>query len=184
MTEPRHSALGAAIILLAGVLVPVPLHADAPGEAAVPRGADALFACRSIPDDTARLACFDREAEALQTAAASRKVVIVEQEEIRRTRRDLFGFSLPGTAIFKRDDSGASEDEEEIRAIDDTLAAFRLDGSGRALFTLSNGARWMQIDNLPILGKPGAGDAVRMRAPRSAASRRALPDAGRSASGG
>lgn len=117
-----------------------------------------LFSCQSIIDDGRRLECYDREVGALQDAQANKDVVIVDQEEIRKTRRNLFGFSLPKIALFQRGD----DVEEEIREIDDTLGAFSFGPRGRAQFTLSNGARWIQTDNLPVLGKPKVGDKVRI----------------------
>lgn len=122
-----------------------------------PGAAKALFACRAIAAETERLACYDREVGALEEAEAADKVVIVDQTEIKKARRDLFGFTLPRIGLFgKRDGTPA----EEIERVEETLASFGSDSSGRALFTLGNGARWLQIDNQPVLGEPKAGDAV------------------------
>lgn len=123
-----------------------------------PGAASPLFACRAIADDQARLACFDREVSALQTAEANDEVVIVDREEVTKARRDLFGFTLPKIDLFRK--RNRDEEAEEIDRIEDSLAAFRIDPSGRALITLGNGARWMQTDNAPVLGEPKTGDKV------------------------
>jgi len=87
-------------------------------------------------------------------------VVIVDQEVVTRARRDLFGFSLPKIDLFRKRDKGKDAEPEEIRRIEDSLAAFRIDATGRALITLANGARWLQTDNAPVLGEPKAGEKV------------------------
>lgn len=162
MRSRSLSASGGAIISALAVLAALPAAAQetTPGaaRAAEPGAASPVFACRTIAEDAARLACYDREVGALQQAEANDEVVIVDKEVVTKARRDLFGFSLPKIDLFRKRDKGAQP--EEIRQIEDSLAAFRTDSTGRALITLANGARWMQTDNTPVLGAPKAGDKV------------------------
>jgi hypothetical protein len=141
-----------------GLSVGTPAHADEGPEADKGGAAQALFACRGIENDQMRLECYDREASALQEAQTTKKVVIVEQETIEKTRRDLFGFTLPNLALFQQD--GDDSEDKQITEIVDTIAAYRLDATGKALITLSNGARWAQTDSETILGEPKAGDPI------------------------
>lgn len=156
MQVRHHRMLGAAIAFHVVLLGTGPVYAqDATDEK---RGAAAaLFSCKSIEDDRLRLECYDREVGALQAAEANNQVVIVDQEVVKKARRDLFGFSLPKIDLFNR---RGKDEVEEIRQIEDTLASFRLDATGRAIFTLGNGSRWMQTDSSAILGEPKAGDKV------------------------
>jgi hypothetical protein len=160
MPAPRSS-------IKVGILALVALGVAAPGAVVVAQGqpsaardagaAKAVFACRAIAAEAERLACYDREVAALEAAEAADKVVIVDQTEIKKARRDLFGFPLPRIGLFgKRDGTPA----EEINRVEEKLASFGTDGSGRALFTLANGGKWVQTDNQPVLGDPKPGDTV------------------------
>ncbi|WP_073975571.1 hypothetical protein [Erythrobacter donghaensis] len=156
MRSRSLSASGAVLIPALAALAALPAAA----QEAAPGAASPVFACRTIAEDAARLACYDREVAALQAAEANNEVVIVDQEVVTRARRDLFGFSLPKIDLFRKRDKGKDAEPEEIRRIEDSLAAFRIDATGRALITLANGARWLQTDNAPVLGEPKAGEKV------------------------
>ena len=60
-----------------------------------------LLACLDTRDPSARLACYDREARAAKGAIAAREVGVLDRAEVRRTRRSLFGFSVP-SVIMRR----------------------------------------------------------------------------------
>ncbi|MFO6445813.1 hypothetical protein ACLBKU_01590 [Erythrobacter sp. NE805] len=155
MPSNRSRALGALAALL---LVPggAAWAQDGPDQGGA---AKAVFACRAIASEAERLACYDREVGALEEAEKAERVVIVEQAEIREARRGLFGFTLPKIGLFgKRDGTEA----EEIDRVEEPLASFGFDASGRATFTLANGAKWLQIDNQAVLGTPKPGDVVRI----------------------
>jgi hypothetical protein len=158
----RLSSLGAVVALQYGLLGHGPLHAQQQAQPAQSGAADVLFACRQIADDRERLVCYDREVGALAKAEANDNVLIVDKEDIRKARRDLFGFTLPRIALFDGGNDKDDKEKEEIRQIDDALTSFRITPTGRAAFTLANGASWTQVDNLPILGEPKPGDPVRI----------------------
>ncbi len=50
--------------------------------------------------------------------------------------------------------------QEMVERVEEKLASFSFDPSGRAVFTLANGARWQQIDNEAVLGEPRPGEVV------------------------
>ncbi len=157
MQAIRSREFGAFVLLTLAVSGAATAQDESPSASKDGGAAKALFACRAIPAEAERLACFDREVGALETAQASDKVVIVDQTEIKKARRDLFGFPLPRIGLFGKRDGSA---QEEVERIEEKLARFGLEPSGRAVFTLANGARWLQIDNQAVLGEPKPGDAV------------------------
>lgn len=117
-----------------------------------------LFGCRQIEDPEARLACFDREVDRVYQARESKDLVIADREQMKETRKGLFGFTLPKIGIFGGGDDDDKEDE--IKEISTTITSFGRMSNGRAIFTVEGGARWMQTDNIPVLSAPDAGDSV------------------------
>src|SRR4051812_12102342 len=70
-----------------------------------------LIACRSIPDSAQRLACYDRQSDALNQAIAKKDVVVIDKARATATRRSLFGFSIPDFGgLF----GGAGDDIKKI----------------------------------------------------------------------
>lgn len=112
----------------------------------------AVTQCRTIVDPGARLACLDRTVAALDTAESTQALVVVDQQQVRETRRSLFGVSLPTTGLFG---SGA-----DIPQIETTLASASVDDAGRWSFVLADGARWTQIDDNIIARRPRTNDKV------------------------
>ena len=100
-------AVGAAVLGLVAVVTPAGAQEREPRAGSSQPLFDAVLACRSETDPQARLQCFDRTSGALATAAQSGAVVVVDREEVRRTRRSLFGFSLPRLPFFRGDTTAA-----------------------------------------------------------------------------
>ena len=152
--EPR--AWLPALILLAGALVAPPITA-APAAKAVGRAAELqkLIDCRKIADNTQRLACFDAAAASFDQAEAKGDIVVVDREQARKVRRQAFGFSLPSITLFER-----GEKPEEIENVQGVVAAARLNGSGKWVIRLDDGAVWTQIDSADLGTDPKAGEAV------------------------
>ena len=130
------------------------------GDFAIGKAADAppenpivtqLIQCRSITADAERLACYDRQVAALSQAVQSSEVVVVDREQVDRTRRRLFGFSLPNLDFLGRRRAGSHE-AEELQEITATIASARQDGYGRWQIRLEDGAKWRQIDDT-VLGR-------------------------------
>lgn len=118
-----------------------------------------LRACKALPD-TERLACYDRAAAALDQAVAQKDVTLIDRQEVRRTRRGLFGFTLPRIGIFSDDEN--KEEAEEFAELNTTVASAR-SVDGRVEFRLGDGsdAVWRTTD--PVAFPPKAGTAVRIR---------------------
>jgi hypothetical protein len=112
------------------------------------------MACRAITAADERLACFDREAEAMNKAIASRDLVFVDREKARAASRSLFGFKIPNFGgIF-------GGDENEVKQIDGTVTKFGRNQDGGWVFYLADGSIWSQTDDWPLGLPPRAGDKV------------------------
>ncbi len=122
-----------------------------------------MFECRTIENPEERLACFDREVGRVFAAQESKELVITDREQIRQTRKGLFGFTLPKIGLFGGGDDDDDDQVEEISEITTTLASARQMSNGRYLLTLEDGARWQQVDKVPVFGGPGAGDEVTIK---------------------
>lgn len=120
-----------------------------------PEQFDALLRCRAIADGPARLACFDGASAALEAAAASREVVVVDRTQIRESKRTLFGLSIPRLSLFEGD-----KEEDEVKSIAGTVQSAQRDGDGRWLVRLKEGGLWRQIDSNPLGRSPKAGMKV------------------------
>jgi len=128
-----------------------------PGSAA-PRAHEATAAvitelaqCRTIVDNVARLACFDAATAKLAAATAAGDVKIIDREDIRATRRSLFGFELPHVAFFKGDDTAADTPTE----IDTTVKSVGASAFGKVTLTMADGAVWRTTEPLPRDPHPG-----------------------------
>ena len=114
----------------------------------------ALGQCRAIADAAQRLSCFDRAAQALDEAIARRDVVVVDRQEIRRTRRTLFGLDLPALAVL----GGEDKSEPPFVAIDSPVQRVASAGYGKYDITIEDGATWRNIEQLDE--PPRLGDKV------------------------
>ena len=119
---------------------------------------DDVLACRAETENTKRLACFDRAATALSDAAAKKEIQIVTREDVRRTRRSLFGFALPKLPFFSGDDSGDTVPD----IIEAVVKSVRGDGYGRYTIVLTDGAVWRNTEELRFA--PTAGDKLQIKA--------------------
>jgi hypothetical protein len=123
----------------------------------------ALSECRAMRDDAARLGCFDRTADALDTAERRGEVVVVERQQIREARRQLFGFNASALpAIFGRGGNEA-DGEPEVDGVETTLLGAGQDREGKWTFRLADGSEWRQIDSAPVRFQNRAGTEIRVR---------------------
>jgi hypothetical protein len=116
----------------------------------------AIAACRGQTDDAARLRCYDRAAGALADAAAKGSVVVVDREDVRKTRRSLFGFTLPKLPFFSGDNS-QDDQEEQISA---KIASAGAIGHGLFRMRLEDGAMWETTEASSVISPPKAGNQV------------------------
>jgi hypothetical protein len=156
----------AAMLAATALLGPGPAAAQtrpAQTPAAQPTGSDlvnALAACRGIGDAARRLACYDDTASRLTQAVGRNDVVVLDREDIRRTRRSLFGFQLPRLPIFGGGAREVAEAPEEITA---TIASVRSLGFDKWQVALEDGAVWQTTEGNPYLQAPRAGNNVVIR---------------------
>lgn len=117
----------------------------------------AIERCRQIVDPTQRLACYDSAAGALVQAANTGTVAIVDQGEIRKARRSLFGFTLPKIPFF----SGDSTSEEAQRQLDSTITSVRALNNGYFRIVIAdNNAVWETTDSSISFDPPRAGQKI------------------------
>ena len=156
----RQRALGAAIAAAALV---VSATAGAAEDKTKADPLDPLRTCRAIVANADRLACFDTVAGQLLTAADEGDLSVVDRDEVRKTRRKLFGFSLPDFGIFGRSDKARDKDAaDEVEVLNTTIASSRASRDGLEI-TTAEGAVWF-IENPPRrLFRPKPGQPVEFR---------------------
>ncbi|WP_411292083.1 hypothetical protein [Sphingorhabdus sp.] len=111
-----------------------------------------IVACRALTDSAARLKCFDAAAMALETATENRQVVILDQSEVRKTKRSLFGFSLPKIPFFGESDE---EQEEEFKEIEGELANVQALPYGKYQFTVKDAGTWQTTQGISSILRNG-----------------------------
>ncbi|HVM38564.1 MAG TPA: hypothetical protein VM265_09280 [Sphingomicrobium sp.] len=124
-----------------------------------PAAVKRLVECRAIADSAARLSCYDREVASFDAAAARQELVVVDREQVKKTRRSLFGLSLPNLGLFDNDDAKT----EQITQIDSTIRRAAQNAAGKWVLTLADGAVWTQTDSRNLSIDPKPGDAVKIR---------------------
>ena len=134
-----------------------------PANAAVQQAGDRaatlaeLARCRTVPDDSTRLVCFDRAAAALDSAERAGEVVVLDREQVRETNRRLFGFEVANPF------AGRAGSEPLMEAIETTLVSARPSGDDKWIFKLADGSEWRQIDSGSVRFSNREGEAVRVR---------------------
>lgn len=142
----------------AGALAPTAVLGQTPtsppGRAAV---LQSLLDCRSLSEDSARLACYDQAAGAMDQAEAKGDIVVVDREQARSVRRQAFGFSLPSLAVFERGE--APEEIDNVTGI----AKRAYQAGGKWVIELEDGAVWQQTDTENVVRQPRPGTKVEIR---------------------
>lgn len=160
------------ILVLTALFAAAPALAQTPTAPAVDpdtasRVVDDLAACRGIPDNNQRLACYDRTAAALVAARDRRDIVVVDRQEVRRTRRSLFGFTLPRIRLFGNDNddpnSGVDRPADRVDEITSKIARLRRIDLNRYVLTLEDGSIW-EMSEGSRGAPPNVGDTIRIRA--------------------
>ena len=143
------------ITIAALVASPLAAQKDPPKASRI---VDELAACRSITADAERLACFDRTAAALVAARADKQLVVVDREDVKKTKRSLFGFSLPKINLFG---GGKDDDEPELKEIDATIKGVRGIANNLWVVTLDDNAQWQFTE--PMTFPPKSGDPIKIK---------------------
>lgn len=115
-----------------------------------------LMACRQIADQGARLACFDAQAAAIDAAEARSDIVVVDRQQLRSTRRSLFGLALPRIPFLDDDRTELPREyEATIRSVSGTR-------DGKLTFDLGD-ATWRTTEVPTYQSDPRAGEKVKIR---------------------
>lgn len=152
---PRIAIAAASLLLLAP-------GASAQRERAAaerPEVLSRVVQCRTIASAEERLACFDREVAAMDTAQSTGELVAMDRQQVRRTRRSLFGMAVPNLGIFGDD----NEEDEEASRLESTVRSASQNANGKWVITIEDGARWLQIDSRGLNFPPRAGQPIRIR---------------------
>ncbi|MBA2919193.1 hypothetical protein GON01_14935 [Sphingomonas sp. MAH-20] len=137
----------AVTVLTAFALAAPAVAADEP-----PAAIQALGACRAIADNAQRLACYDQAAGALLQSVERKETVVLDKQAVTKTKRSLFGFSLPRLPFFGND---KDDKEDEFTQIEEPITTVRSIGYGRFRFTLGDGATWETTEGINAFPKPG-----------------------------
>ncbi|MBY0521646.1 MAG: hypothetical protein K2P79_14600 [Sphingomonas sp.] len=128
------------------------------GQPALAQDAPKIFgefqACRAIADATARLACFDRTAAAFDASVQKKELLVVEREEVRKTKRRLFGFVLDEKTVLG--DTG----DAETTQITTKITSVRSVG-GYFLVGVDVGGTWQTTE--PYFSTPRVGSNVTIK---------------------
>lgn len=154
MTNGRKQSAAAAAFV---AILAYPVAASAADEV-VPKAVADVLLCRRIEAGPTRLACLDAAAAALSEAVAARSIVVLDRSEIKKTRRSLFGFTLPRLPFFGNDrDSPEPEDEAQaVRQIETTIRQVGEYGRGMWTLVLEEGGTWRTTETSRTFDpKPG-----------------------------
>jgi len=114
--------------------------------------------CRPL-SDAERLKCYDRAVGDLLSAKDQHEIRIVDREAMVRTKRSLFGFSLPNIDLL----GDGKNDGTDVREITATITKIGEVQSGEWTFAVGDGGVW-QTTSAPMSFGPRVGDTVTIKA--------------------
>lgn len=147
--------------LVIGTIAAVAMAARSDGRSVpntgTPQSIQQLIACRSMTDPAQRLACYDRQSDALSSAIAKKEVVVIDKARATAAKKSLFGFSIPNFGgLF-----GGNDDD--VKEISSTVTRVSQDPYGAYVVTLADGSTWYQQDDAPLGLGPERGDKIVVR---------------------
>lgn len=151
MSRVCNSLIGVAVL---GLVAAAPAAAQEMPKTATPKLFEDVVNCRAIQDSAQRLACYDSGVAALDTAQKTNELYVADKAAMREARRGLFGFGLPKLKIFGDEDLG------DLDELETTIASVS-SGQRGYVFTLPDGARWMQTDK-KYMDKPKVGAKIKI----------------------
>ena len=156
----------AVLILLAGAVAfagPA-LAAGKPSKAQRAAVLQAIVDCRAMTDTTARLSCYDAAAAKLDEAEAAGQVVVVDREQARQVRKEVFGLQLPSLDIFNLGGGkGAAAKGEDVDRLLATVKQATRQADGKWVLELDTGAVWRQIEDGYYGKDPRPGSKVEIK---------------------
>lgn len=122
-----------------------------PRNDASPADVQRLLGCRSLQNNSERLACFDRQSALAAAAIERRDLVFIDRARARETRRQRFGLSVPDFGgLF-------GDSKDQVNEITSTVAGATISGSGSLQVRLADGSVWLQTDDRTLGDvRPGA----------------------------
>lgn len=132
----------------------------APTAPSLPTELQGLVSCRAMMDNAARLACYDAATAHLEAAVNKHDVLVLNRDDMKATRRGLFGFTLPKTSLFGR--SGVDSSRDDVPEIDATAAAVSSLGHGMWRMHLDDGALWETTEAVEWDG-PHTGSKIHLK---------------------
>jgi hypothetical protein len=121
----------------------------------------ALTQCRSVADPAARVACYDKAVDALNQATARNDVVVMDRQQVKETKKGLFGFSIGKLPIFGRKDGKPdAQEEQDDKELATRITKVRALPHGKWRFVVDGGAVWETTEPVTSLKVPTEGGAV------------------------
>ena len=153
------------LLLFAVVAISGPALAAKPPAAMDQAGSQMIVdvtACRKIVDSAARLPCYDLNVGKLADAAEKRDVVVLDREDVRKTKRSLFGFNIPSLPFFGGDkDADGKAPREEFTEIEAKITSVHDRGMGVWTIVLDDGGVWETSEEPKY--DPHSGDSIHIR---------------------
>lgn len=161
LVRPFTLAAGLALLASAGADRAVAQNSAARDNnvSAAPAMITRVSACRSIAAASERLACYDREVAAMAAAQANGDLVAMDRQQVRRTKRSLFGLALPDLGVF----GDSNSIEGDATTLETTIKSTWQNADGKWTFVLSEGGKWQQLDSRGFIVDPRAGHPIRIR---------------------
>ena len=113
-----------------------------------------LVQCRQIADNALRLACYDRQAASIELAQSQGDLVIADRQQMKEAQRNLFGYSIPKSALLGTDKG------EQLTQVDAVIASARAGSKGGWRLVMEDGSVWDQTDTEVLPVDPRKGDKV------------------------
>lgn len=116
---------------------------------------EGMLQCRTISEDAARLACFDRQVAAFADAQQTGEVIVAERRVVEQARESAFGLAVGDSTLLR------GPDGEPLKSLSSKITDLRtLPGSGRVVISLENGSRWEQTDPPSFIFSPRSGQML------------------------
>lgn len=155
-------------LIVFGAAILMAANATAADPKPLPRPAlfKELIDCRAIADAAARLQCYDASVAKVEAAEQRKELVIVDQAEVKKARRGLFGLRLPDLGgLFGGDGDEGKEGVAALGGLDEitsTIKSASQSNYGRWTIVIEDGAVWTQSETRPIR-TPKPGQSIRIR---------------------